>query len=270
MRPPGAWILTHEGPKRGVSEEQISSVVFWGLIGSIVGARVGYVLSHLSEFKTVASVFQIYKGGISLIGGIIGFVAITVPIIRRRHISVLDTFDAAAMPLAIGIVIGRIGDLIIGDHLGKPTSWALAFQYHGGILSGYDCTSFHGICTTPLFGGQSQTITFHDASLYDSVNRVIAHGVGVHQTALYDFLSSMALALFLMWLARRPRRQGILLIAFSIWYSGMRIITDSLRVENRFAGLTGSQWACVAVVIGCLLTLVWFAVRPRARSPVPA
>src|SRR5919197_1439151 len=49
----GAYVFLHEGPKRGVSEEQISSLVFWGLIGAMIGARVGYVLSHLSEFHSI-------------------------------------------------------------------------------------------------------------------------------------------------------------------------------------------------------------------------
>ena len=52
----GSLIFMHEGPKRGVSEEQVSSLVLWGLIGSIVGARAGYVLAHLSQFHNVVDV----------------------------------------------------------------------------------------------------------------------------------------------------------------------------------------------------------------------
>lgn len=259
----GAWVLTHEGPKRGVSEEQVSSLVFWGLIGSIVGARVGYVLSHLSEFHSVLDVVAVYRGGISLVGGIVGWIVVSLPVIRRMRIRVLDVFDSAAMPLAVGIVLGRIGDLVIGDHLGKPTSWALAFQYHGGNLSGYDCTTAHGACTISLFGGQSETVTRTGARLYDSSLHVLQHGVGVHQTALYDFLSTMVLVLLLLWLLRKPRRRGIPVLAFGTWYAGMRIVTDFLRVENRFLGLTGSQWASVAVVAFCTLTLLWFALHPK-------
>ena len=54
------------------------------------------------------------------------------------------------------VVIGRVGDLIIGDHLGKPTSSLLAFQYHGGQLSGYTCEL--GRCFAGLNRGLSQPI----------------------------------------------------------------------------------------------------------------
>ena len=54
--------------------------------------------------------------------------------VRRRY---LLCIRGSSLPLVftLGIVIGRVGDLIIGDHLGKPTSWFLAWSYHGGTLA---------------------------------------------------------------------------------------------------------------------------------------
>ena len=71
--------------------------------------------------------------------------------------------DGAVIGLAFGIAFGRIGDLIIGDHLGKPTSWLLAFQYEGGQLSGFTCAE--GTCRATLEGGQVLTITHQAATL---------------------------------------------------------------------------------------------------------
>jgi len=265
----GSFVLLHEGPKRGVSEERISSLVFWGLIGSIVGARVGYVLSHLSQFHNIVDVLQVYKGGISLIGGIIGWIVFSVPVLRKHKVSILNTFDAAAMPLALGIVIGRVGDLIIGDHLGEPTSWALAFQYHGGKLSGYDCGLLGQCIQTGLSGGRQEVISATSARLLGHQGNVIAQGVGVHQTALYDFGSTMLLVLLLMWLLRKPKPVGILTFTFGLWYAGVRIVTDFLRTENRFLGLTGSQWTSVVAVAFCIAAMVWVARRSRrADEPV--
>jgi prolipoprotein diacylglyceryltransferase len=167
------------------------------------------------------------------------------------------------------VVIGRVGDLIIGDHLGKPASWALAFQYHGGTLAGYDCTG--GICTTFLSGNHVQVITTRAAELHAQgpFGPVIERGVAVHQTALYDFLLTMALVLLLVWMNRKERRPSILFLTYMIWYGTGRIITDFLRVENRFFGLTGSQWTsslAVAVAAGLLL---WYIRHPGGPKPWP-
>jgi prolipoprotein diacylglyceryl transferase len=262
----GSLIFMKEGPKRGVTEEQVSSLVLWGLVGSIVGARVGYVLSHTNEYHSVLGVLEIYKGGISLVGGIVGWVVVAIPIVRRGKFSALDAFDAAAMPLAVGIVIGRVGDLIIGDHLGKPTSSLLAFQYWGGNLAGYACSPTVKECVAPLNGGQQQVITHAGATLFGPDGSILAHGAGVHQTALYDFLLTMGLVLLMVWMMRAPHRRGALTCTFVIWYAGGRVLTDFLRVERRFLGLTGSQWACIGAIILCVGLLVWM--RRREGYPL--
>lgn len=261
----GASIFIYEAGKRRYPEDLSGSVMFWALVGTIIGARVAWVITHVSSLSGPLDAFKIWQGGISLIGGIVGAVIASWFVIRaNRHVRVsfVDGLDAAAMPIALGIVIGRIGDLIIGDHLGKPTSWALAFAYHGGTLSGYDCTSQPGVCTTALQGDATQTVTGAKATLAYA-NGVMESGRGLHQTALYDFFIAMALTLFLIWLARKPRRRGVLICAFAVWYGIGRLITDFLRVENRFLGLTGSQWSSLVVIVVCAGVLVRFA---RTRS----
>src|SRR5439155_11013073 len=268
----GAWIFMYEAPKRGYPEDASSSVIFWALIGTLVGARLGYVFTHLSEFHRVVDVLAIYKGGISQLGGVVGaIVAICLLVVRPRKLPFLMGLDSAAIPIPLGVVIGRIGDLIIGDHLGKPTSWLLAFQYHGGNLSGYDCTSVPGTCTIVLSGNRVQTITEAKATLVSSTGQTLGTGVGVHQTALYDLLLTMGLVLLLVFLNRKARRTGVLFWTYAVWYGTGRIITDFLRVENRFLGLTGSQWTSTFVVAFGVFTLIRFALRPiRVPESEPA
>jgi len=244
----GSYVLVHEAKKRGISEDQSGAMVFWALVGAIVGARFFYVVAHFGEpgLKTVGDIFAVYRGGISLLGGIFGAIIFAYPLMRRYHLKFLQAMDTAAIGLPFGIVVGRIGDLVIGDHLGKPTSWLLAFRYDGGNLSGYACDV--GRCLTTLFGG---------------------HGIGVHQTALYDFLSTMVLVLVLLWLNRKPRRTGIMVMTFATWYAGVRILTDFLRVDKRFFGMTGSQWGSVLVVALCVATFIRFARRPEAPATAP-
>jgi phosphatidylglycerol---prolipoprotein diacylglyceryl transferase len=265
----GSYVFIHEGRKRGISDERTGSLVLWALLGAIVGARAFYVLAHFGEpgLETLGDVLAIYRGGISLIGGIFGAIIFAYPVLRKHRIPFLRAMDPAVIGIGLGIVIGRIGDLLIGDHLGKPTSWLLAFTYEGGNLSGYDC-GFAGVCRTMLFGGQFQQIGPQGAELYSRGGDVIAQGVGVHQTALYDFLSTMVLVLVLLSLNTKPRRTGVLALTFGTWYGAVRILTDFLRVDKRFFGLTGSQWGSVLVVAICLGTAIWFAMRPERRSPV--
>ncbi len=258
------WMLK-ECPRRGVSEDHMSSMLFWALIGTIVGARLFYVIAHYSEFDGIADMLAIYNGGISLLGGIAGAVGFAYPIMRRHGYRLFQIMDNAAIGLAIGVFVGRIGDLIIGDHLGKPTDAPWAFAYSGGKLSGFDCVA--GVCQETLLRGsdtQFLKITSHGARLTDQNGQLLGSGGGVHQTAMYDFVLTGLLLLFLLLVMnRKPRRQGVMIMTWAICYGSGRIITDFLRVDKRFFGLTGSQWTSVAVVTASVLTLTLWALRPR-------
>src|SRR5438093_8954354 len=191
----GSWWMLREGPKRGLDERHISSILFWALIGAIVGARFFYVIAHVSQFNNIGDMLKIYNGGISLIGGIAGAIIFAYPLFRKYNYRFLQVMDAAAIGLAAGVILGRIGDLIIGDHLGKPTNFFLAFQWHGGKLSGFSCSADR--CVQDLVNGQTVEITRHTARLTDPTGlHVLAQGVGVHQTALYDFISTILLFRF--------------------------------------------------------------------------
>jgi prolipoprotein diacylglyceryl transferase len=257
----GAYVfINREAPRRGYPEEAANTIIFWALIGAVAGSRLGYVITHLAEFKNPVDILKVYQGGLSQLGGVVGAIALSSIVVRRNHLKLLPGLDAAAIGIPLGVVLGRIGDLIIGDHLGKPTSWLLAFKYMGGQLSGFSCNPLN--CTIQLSGNKVLTVTRTGAVLRTEAGRVIGHGVGVHQTALYDLGIAMALVLFLVYLNGRPRRAGILFFTYAAWYGTGRIITDFLRVENRFFGLTGSQWTSIVAVALSLGMLIRFALRP--------
>lgn len=261
----GAWILSREGPKRGVAAEHVNSMVFWALVGAIIGARLFYVVAHVSDFNGIGDMLAIWRGGISLLGGIAGAVIVNIPLMRRYGYRFFQVMDGAVIGLAFGIAFGRIGDLIIGDHLGKPTSWPLAFRYRGGNLSGFACTL--GRCVELLQGGQQMIVTRAGAVLFGSNGDIVSRGVGVHQTALYDMVSATLLFLVLYALSRTRRRLGVLTLVFGAWYGAMRVVEDFLRVDKRFFGMTGSQWTGLVVSVICVVTLIVWAVRPeRGRS----
>lgn len=260
----GSYVFIAEARKRGISDERSGSLVLWALIGAIVGARAFYVLAHFGEpgLETFGDALAVWKGGISLIGGIFGSIIFTFPVLRKHEIPFLRAMDPAVIGIGLGIIIGRIGDLIIGDHLGKPTSWLLAFRYEGGDPSGYAC-GFAGVCRATLFGGQFQELTRGAARLHAASGAPVAEGVGVHQTALYDLGSTILLVLLLLYLNGRRHHIGALTVTFGAWYGTVRIVTDFLRVDKRFFGLTGSQWASVTVLGICLATVAWFTLHRK-------
>ncbi len=262
----GAWILSHEGPKRGLTVEHINSMVFWSLVGTIIGARLFFVIGHYSEFDSIGEMLAVWRGGLTIMGGMAGAVLINVPLMRRYGYRFFQVMDGAVIGLAFGIAFGRIGDLIIGDHYGKPTSWLLAFQYKGtGVPAGFACAA--DTCTTTLQGNQVLELTHRGATLTSSTGEILGTGVGIHQTALYDMILATLLFLVLYLLSRSPRRVGVLTLTFGAWYGGSRVLEDFLRVDKHIFGLTGSQWTGMTVSIVCLVTLTVWALRRDAGRP---
>ena len=278
----GAWLFTRIAVRRGVPPDAANSIVFWSLIGAVVGARVAYLIAHVSEFESPLEWFAIWRGGISLLGGIAGATIANAVNIKRQtyRFRFFQIADAVAPGLALGIAVGRIGDLIIGDHLGKPTSWLLAWTYEGGTLAPpFGCSA--DACTADLQGAFTMTIDRTQAVLREA-GTVVAEGVGVHQTALYDMLLAGLLFAFLWWFIRSPRREGITTLAFGLAYGCCRLLEDSLRIDKRFGPFTGSQWTALTVAIVATALLVYWAVtkrpgpttpgrtEPAERAPVPA
>lgn len=263
----GAWIWSVEGPKRGVTVDHINTMLFWVLVGAIVGARLFWVIGHWSELDEPLDALRVWEGGLTLLGGIAGAVLVNIPNIRRYGYSFFQVLDGAMMGLAFGIAFGRIGDLIIGDHLGKPTSWLLAWQYDGGTPAGFSCVA--DACRTTLQGGKELLLTTTGSTLYGSGGEALGTGTGVHQTALYDMAFATLLFLFLYGLSRVPRRLGVLTLTFGAWYGATRVIEDFLRVDKRIFGLTGSQWTGLTVSLLSLTVLAVWALRARSGPREP-
>lgn len=263
----GGWVLGRLGPKHGVSAEHISTMLFWALIGAIVGSRLFYVIAHLGEFDSPVEWLYVWKGGISLLGGIAGAILINLPRMRSYGYRFLQVMDPVGPSLALGIAIGRIGDLIIGDHLGKPTSWLLAWAYKGGTLSPpFNCAD--DLCQASLQGGHLEMIQRTSATLLDAKGAVLATGVGVHQTALYDMILAGILFAILWTMNKKPRREGVLTLTFGLYYGLARLLEDSLRIDKRFLGpFTGSQWTALTVATISAAILIWWAFHPAEAPP---
>jgi phosphatidylglycerol---prolipoprotein diacylglyceryl transferase len=265
----GASLLARLATRRGIREDHIQSIIFWCLVGAIIGSRFFYVLAHFSEFDNLGQMLAIWRGGISLLGGIAGAILINVHRLRRYGYRFFQVVDPGAVAVALGITIGRIGDLIIGDHLGRPTSWLLAWRYSGGTLAPpFTCAA--DVCQATLQGGHLERISRDGATLFGADGAVLAQGVGVHQTAMYDMILAGLLFGLLWYLQKRPRREGVLTLTFGLFYGSFRLMEDSLRIDKRFGPLTGSQWTALTVAVISAAILLWWRFHPLPpRTPEP-
>ena len=231
----GGFLMRRSTRVAGIPDDQLWRVLEWGLVGGLIGMRVAWDLGHLDEMRSFVDLIAVWNGGMSLLGGLIGAVVLGGIAVRRARLPLLPMLDMAAPGLALGIAIGRFSDLIIGGHLGKPTSLPWGFRYVGGM---------HPLDAVP------------------------AAGTVVHPVALYDMLLTTALLIVLLRFARTPRAVGSSIALFTLWYAGSRVFTDFLRTDpRRLLGLTGSQLTALVLVA---LVLVALAVRKRRRRSTDA
>lgn len=234
----GARFMLPRSRARGIPDELVYPLFTLAAIGAILGARLAYVLNHAGEYDSVLEVLQIWHGGISLMGGFFGAVLLAMPKIRSSRLSFWKVMDAAAPGMALGVVVGRIGDLVVGDHLGKTTDFFLGYRCPPlGVETASPCAPTEFATRTP--------------------------GAVVHQTALYDLMLAGVLLTVLLLLARRARFEGFFVLVFAAGYGMARIVEDFLREDLRHFGLTGSQWTASVTVVVCLFTLLVLRRSPR-------
>ncbi len=132
----GAKLLLGATRRMGIPDEHIHTVLTRAIIAALVGARLAYVLNHLGHYRdNPLEALRVWEGGASLLGGIAAGMAVALPYLRRRGHHLWPLLDAAAPGLALGIAIGRVGDLVVADHLGKPTDFALGYRCTGADTS---------------------------------------------------------------------------------------------------------------------------------------
>lgn len=258
----GAYLFAAIGRRRGLrtdgvevdAEEIAQEVAVRAALGAIVGGRLAYVLTHLDRFTgdlgEVVSILAITDGGFSFLGGVTGALLLCVPWIRREGLSTPHMLDAGAPAVALGLVLGRLGDLVIGDHVGAPA---------GDFLLGWRCSAnlyVEGVNTLgrvppepyPFDRAQAPTQGCFDVAL--------------HQTALYDGLAALVVLAVLLVLVRRRLFPGALAAAWVLVYAPLRGLGDVLREDRRWFGLTGSQWA---LLVTAAAVVAWLA-RRHARG----
>jgi phosphatidylglycerol:prolipoprotein diacylglycerol transferase len=207
-------------------------MVFAALVGGIVGARLWWVFENWSDAKddVLGSLFS--GSGLVWYGGAIGGALGVLLWAWRRSFLTLQMFDVAAVPLAIGYAIGRIGCQLAGDgDYGIPWDGPWAMAYPNGTVP-----------TTEE----------------------------VHPTPVYETIA-MSLVALLLWRWRHRWRTGTLFGLYLILAGAERFLVEFVRRnEDVWLGLTQPQLLSIVMMVGGVVWIALVNRRAESRAPAAA
>jgi len=118
-----------------IKSEQVDDIMFYGALGVVLGGRIGYMLFYnfQSFLNDPLSLFQVWQGGMSFHGGLLGVTMVVLLLAYRWRISFLALADFIAPLVPIGLGAGRIGNFINGNLWGevRDAPWGMVFPNAG-------------------------------------------------------------------------------------------------------------------------------------------
>ncbi|MDH3547533.1 MAG: prolipoprotein diacylglyceryl transferase [Gammaproteobacteria bacterium] len=134
-----AWWLARRRCRRAdspVKPRQVDDLIFYAMLGVIVGGRVGYCLVYGWDqlISDPLYLFKITEGGMSFHGGLVGVMTAMWLYGRSLGKTIWHITDFVAPLVPLGLGFGRIGNFINGELWGKPTDVAWGFLYKGQVL----------------------------------------------------------------------------------------------------------------------------------------
>jgi phosphatidylglycerol:prolipoprotein diacylglycerol transferase len=241
--------LVRSSRQAGVSQDEVLSLGLWAIVGAIVGAKALMALRSFSEYAAAPS--HLWPGLLTnagdFYGGFLGAVVASAVFFRRhRTLAFWLVADLCAPAIALGQGIGRIGCFMAGDDYGKATTVAWAVRF-----SDPDASWIGG---APL-------------------------GVPVHPVQLYESAACFGLFMFLLWLRRRQRLSGDLILAYTGLYAAIRFwlemfrgdadrgfLFDGLLSTSQFIGIAMMSLSVVLLVRRHRGRLGWVTRRAVAQS----
>ena len=227
----GRW-----APMRGIDPDTINSIAVWAIIGGVIGARLVHVIDKWDFYQdNPGQIIAIWSGGIGIWGGILGgFVGGSLYAIRiKQPVGVIA--DLTAPALLFVQTIGRLGDIVNGEHCAKALDFDLGFFWsHPGTAAG-GCA----------------------AGVAESVHPVIA----------YEMVWNM-IALVIVWnLLSRLRPGGMVFAAYLALYSVGRFAITFVREDDIWAlGMQEAQYIALLVLAITVPLLIAKARIIRGRS----
>jgi phosphatidylglycerol---prolipoprotein diacylglyceryl transferase len=226
----------------GLPRERIYDLGLWTLIGGLVGSKI--LMLFTEDNVQVFSLDFLRSGGVYYGGFIGGFLALAL-LIRWYKLPFWKVADAFAPGVALGQAIGRQGCFAAGCCWGRPTDsiFGVHFTEHAHEFTG-----------VPTYGPDGSALYLHPTQLYESIAMLVVFGL-------------------LVWLHRRKRFDGQVLIAYGIIYGIVRFTIEFFRDDPRgnlfgltsLVGLSTSQLISLVVVAASVIFMIY-----RLRAPKDA
>lgn len=214
-----------------VSAEQLDDLLFYGVLGVVLGGRLGQVLFYEPGYY-LANPFEIlavWKGGMSFHGGFLGVLVAMTLWAKKAGLRWLTVTDFIAPLVPLGLAAGRVGNFINGELWGRLADpalpWAMAFPQSGSLEPRHPSQLYH---------------------------------VGLEGLALF--------AILWLWTAK-PRPTGAASGVFLIGYGAFRFITEYFRepdhgIFGQSYAVSMGQWLSLPMILAGIALLV-FAYRRK-------
>src|SRR5688500_11985220 len=230
----------------GLPRERIYDLGLWTLVGGLLGSKI--LMFFVEDSVQIFSLDFLRSGGVYY-GGLIGGFLTVVFLIRFYKLPFWKVADALAPGLALGQAFGRQGCFAAGCCWGKPTD--LWWGVHFGE-SGHDYTG------VPMYGPDGSELFLHPTQLIESFTMLVVFGL-------------------LVWLHRRKKFDGQVLIAYGIIYSIFRFAIEFIRDDPRgdlfgltsMTGLSTSQLVSLVVAAASIVSMV-MRLRSARQVETPA
>ena len=219
---------------RGISPQQLEDLLFYGVVGVIVGGRLGFCLFYQPEWFLThpLDIFKLWQGGMSAHGGILGSIAAMFFFCWRTGKSFLGVADFVAPLVPPGLMAGRIGNFINGELWGRAADpslpWAMIFKNSGTMIAR------------------------HPSQLYEAL------------------LEGVLLFLVVSIYSMKPRARGTTGALFCMGYGVVRFIVEFFRQPDSFLGLglfglSRGQWLSIPVFLVGLAVFVYCTKKEQQR-----
>lgn len=256
-----AWWLgrnrIHAGRLPGVDEHAYGDLMFYGMLGVVIGGRVGYILFYdLPEYIAhPLQVLKIWEGGMSFHGGLLGVCAAVWLWSRRHRLHVMDTLEFVAPLVPPGLGFGRLGNFINGELWGKLThaDWGVVFP-----------------SSLPMPYARMDPATLRAQYEAGALNAFARHPSQLYQFALEGLVLFVVLWTF----SAKPRPRYAVAGMFALLYGVFRFIVEFVRVPDEqlnylaFGWLTMGQLLSVPLIALGLFWL-WRSRHAPTLQPQP-
>ena len=240
---------------RGWTVKDIDDLLFYAVLGVILGGRLGYVLFYKPDyyFTHPLDVFRVWQGGMSFHGGFLGVAVAMALFARSRGRSWLEVTDFVAPLVPTGLAAGRFGNFVNGELWGRVTDprapWAMLFQQSS------DDDRAWLLAHPQQAAGGLQAIFDH------------YHALPRHPSQLYEIaLEGIALFVVIWLYSRKARPTGAVSALFLIGYGCARFTIEFAREPDDFLGLLAlglsmGQWLSLPMIVVGAGLLTWSYVR---------